>query len=93
MGEQQEEENSRKSPTIVERWRGRSLRENAGSGDGREGNNRGYGRVPNEDRSDIGKQDIDFGNGLDDGKSGRLDDSEDGWKEEEPVSGLQSTRT
>ena len=63
-----------------------------GLGGGGEGNDRGYGRVPNEDRSGIGKQGIDFGNGLDDGKSGKLDDIEDEWKEEELVSGLQSTK-
>ena len=79
--------------TIVERWQGRNRRGNVGLGGGGEGSDRGYDQVPNEDRSGIGKQDIDFGNGPDDGKSGMPDDSMDEWKEEEPASCRQSTKT
>ena len=48
--------------------------------------------MPSEGRSDIDKQDIGSGNGLDGGKSDRLDDSVDEWREEELASYLRSTK-
>ena len=81
-----------KTRTIVERWRGRSLRENAGLGGGGEGSDWGYDQGPSEGRSDIDKQGIGFGNGLDGGKSDRLDGSVDEWKGEGPARYLQSTK-
>ena len=81
-----------KTWTIIERWRGRSLRENAGLGGGGEGSDWGYDQGPSEGRSDIDKQGIGFGNGLDGGKSDRLDGSVDEWKGEGPARYLQSTK-
>ena len=53
----------------------------------------GYGRGPSGYSGGIGIQDIDFGSGQDNGKSGMLDDNVDGWKEGEPENVLRSTRT
>ena len=77
---------------IVRRWRGRSQKGSAGLGGGREDNGWGYDQVPNEGRSDIDKRDIGSDNGLDDGKSDRLDDSVDEWMGEGPACCLQSTK-
>ena len=53
----------------------------------------GYGWGPSGCSGDIGRRGIDFGNGQDDGKSGMLGDSVDGWKGEEPVNVRRSTKT
>ena len=53
----------------------------------------GYGRGPSGCSGGIGRQDIDFGSGQDDGKSDMLDDNVGGWKEVEPGNVLRSTRT
>ena len=77
---------------IVERWQGRSPRGSAGPGGGREDSDWGYDQVPSEGKSDIDKQDIGFDNGLDNGRSDRLDGSVDKWKGEGPARYLQSTK-
>ena len=77
---------------IIERWRGRSQKGNAGQGGGEEDNDWGYDQVPSEGRSDIDKQDIGSDNGPDGGKSDRPDGSVGEWKEEGPAHFLQSTK-
>ena len=77
----------------VRRWRGRSPKGSEGPGSGGEGNNWGYGQVPNEGKSDIDKWDTGSDNGPDNGRSDRLGDSVDEWMGGEPVHYLQSTTT
>ena len=87
-----EQENGVKTQTIVARWWERSWKRIEGFDD-EEDNGWGCDQGPNECRRDIGKQDIGFGNGLNGGKSGMLDDSVGEWMGEGLGSYPRSTKT
>ena len=62
---------------IIGNWWERNWKKIGGCGD--EGDSGwGYGRGPSGYSGDIGRQDIDFSSGQDDGKNGMLDDNVDG---------------
>ena len=87
-----EQESGERTQMIVARWLGKSWKRTEGFGDGGD-NGWGYGLGPSECSGGIGRRDIDFSNGQDDGKSGMLGGSVGGWKEGEPENVPQSTRT
>ena len=86
------QENGVKIRMIAARWSERSWKRTEGFGD-EEDNGWGCDQGPNECRRDIGRQDIGFGNGLNDGKNGMLGDSADEWTGVGLGNCLRSTKT
>ena len=92
MAGEWEQGSGKKIQRTVGRWWERSSKWMVGCSDG-EDSGWDCGQVPNECRRGIGKQDIGFGNGLDDDKNSMLGGSVDGWKGVGLGSCLRSTKT
>ena len=92
VAEEWEQESGEKIQKIVMKWWERNSRRTAELFDDREGSSWGCDQVPSGCKRDIGRQDIDSGNGLGGGRSDMLGDSADGWKGEKPGNFLLSTR-